>query len=123
MRQSFKVFIGKYHYIQYSSLIVQSRKIYCTHPFVSGPHCYTVHADSYLRIEKPKKHVAKGRLFTLGSFSSQSRCTAFGVGSSYIEYIYELNINYLKEKLKQYYFGCGFFFCIFYGLLFFFGFV
>ena len=43
-----------------------------------GPLCYTVHADSYLRIEKPKKHVAYGRLFTLGSFSNQSRCTAFG---------------------------------------------
>ena len=26
-----------------------------------GPLCYTVHADSYLRIEKPKKHVAYGR--------------------------------------------------------------
>ena len=33
-----------------------------------GHLCYTVHADSYLRIEKPKKHVAYGRLFTLGSF-------------------------------------------------------
>ena len=53
-----------------------------------GPLCYTVHADSYLRIEKPKKHVAYGSLFTLGSFSNQSRCTAFGVGSSYIKNIY-----------------------------------
>ena len=31
-----------------------------------GPLCYTVHADSYLRIEKPKKHVAYSRLFTTG---------------------------------------------------------
>ena len=29
------------------------------------PLCYTVHADSYLRIEKPKNHVGYGRLFTL----------------------------------------------------------
>ena len=29
-----------------------------------GPLCYTVHADSYLRIEKPKKHGAYGFLFT-----------------------------------------------------------
>ena len=47
-----------------------------------------MYVDTYLRIEKSKKHVAKGRLFTLGFFSSQLRCTAVGVGSSYIKYIY-----------------------------------
>ena len=61
-----------------------------------------MYVDTYLRIEKSKKHVAKGRLFTLGFFSSQLRCTAVGVGSSYIKYIHVLEINYLKEKLKQY---------------------
>ena len=58
------------------------------HPLLSGSHCYTVHADSYPRIENPKKLVAKDCLFPLGSFSNQSRCTAFGVGSSYIKKIY-----------------------------------
>merc|ERR1712179_631440 len=36
------------------------------------PPFYTVHADSYLRIEKTKKPEAKGCLFALGSFSNQS---------------------------------------------------
>ena len=48
----------------------------------AGPLWYAVHGDGYLGIEKPTKHVAYGCLFTLGSFSNQSRCTAFGVGSS-----------------------------------------
>ena len=39
------------------------RKHIYKHPLLNGPHCYTVHADRYLKIEKPKKHVAKGRLF------------------------------------------------------------
>ena len=42
-----------------------------------GPLCYTVHADSYLRIEKPKKHVAYGRLFTLGSFAIPNRSMVY----------------------------------------------
>ena len=76
-----------------------------------------MHADSYPRIEKPKKHVASDYLFPLGSFSNQSRCTAFGVGSSYIKFIHVLHISHLKEKLKQYCVGCVFLY--FFGLLFF----
>ena len=63
-----QLFIGKYRYkiIQQISVLTKGKIIYKP-PLVSGPHCYAVHADSYPIIEMPKKHVAKGRLFPLGS--------------------------------------------------------
>ena len=54
--------LGNYNTVQYSrsNTKIKNKYIYIYFKMPVGPLCYTVHADSYLRIEKPKKHVAYG---------------------------------------------------------------
>ena len=70
-----------------------------------GSLCYTGHADSYLRIEKPKNHEAYGCLFTLGSFSNHSRCPVYIELYTYISihtYTYIHAYLYTNRHIQTY---------------------
>ena len=77
-----------------------------------GPLCYTVHADSYLRIENPKKHMAYGGLFHWGPLVNSQDARHLGLVplSRYIR----IFTNYChKEKLEQSCFWLCFFVLLF----------